>query len=268
MLSTSQKVLLFRTVRMYGWIQVAYVCFAVTFAIIFPFLILADAIPIRQGESKIWGYLLVGALWLSVLGFRSFFRRWPRLAVKGEINGTIIIGKNVIGKPFEFDFMNAKELRRNPKIGTVEFVTEEGDTFAFSPDMDFFGFFLDYILEKNQDIRFPEDVEKDFRGDPSFWSYSRREPFNAKYPEGYLDSFLPILNAQKERLIAKGVLEKDVVYGDNEDPLINPDSRLAKIEREFQERMKKIDEDYAAHKARRKNRRSPPSPGDESGQSP
>lgn len=205
--------LFFRTVNKHGWHQVA----AVSFLVLCTFGILGIIVFARNpDESWIWPALGAVMCLAGLFAFFDLMQRWPKQILRLEIKGGEVKGQTVFGKEISFDMKTIAKFQKNHKFNMVELVADDNRRFLICPDIDFLGFFYDFILEKNPEIDFPPEVEEKFRGDPEYWSYSRRRPFNTKYPDGYLESFLPLLQEQRERMIAKGALKKDVFYGDKE----------------------------------------------------
>lgn len=88
-------------------------------------------------------------------------------------------------------------------------------------DIDYDGFIHDYIIERCKDnaeidYKFLEKI----RSVPSRWKYTRRLNFDTKYENGYLKWLEPVVEAQKEMLIARGYLKADVFYGDKAKDLL------------------------------------------------
>ena len=230
---------IFHTVWIFKWFQV----FAVNMlqiGIIFIYVLYFVA-PINQEESVWWARIGLTIMGLVFFGLFSFYWTWPRQLVEVEIEENILRGKNVFGTRKEVPIDTITEVFI--KSGNVYFRVTNSDFFCFNPNMDFLGFLIDFLLIQRSFNSISEEIEKKYRSDPGFWSYTRENPYDAPYPEGYLDWFVPKLEQQKELLIGRGILKRNVFYGDNRDPLFNPDSLHAKVERLFEKPDKKSEHD-------------------------
>ena len=231
------KRLIFRTAKSFGWLQIVYV--GILFFGSIGVILLFSFGPVDPDESRLWSILLIVLLLFSLYSLSGFLRRWPIQINEVIIEGDWVSGKTVFGKPKEFRISNLTGARKHPSWINVQLESGE-ETFLFNPNMDFLGFLLDYIFIQNPSIQLNDSAE--LRNDYIFWSYTREPEFNTKYPDGYLESFIPILIEQREKLKTEGILEKDVFYGNDRDPLLNPDSPIAKIDRWFEKNVFKDNE--------------------------
>jgi hypothetical protein len=220
-----EEQLIFKTQRSFGWLQVVYV--HIMLVGIFGVIAILLFGPLNPNESKFWAYLLLALLLFPIYALFTFYPRWSDQLIEVAITGDKIVGETVFGKKKEFKISEITTARKHPKRINIQLENSE-DKYVFNPNLDFLGFLLDYIFLRNPNIILNDAAE--LRKDYIFWSYTREAEFNTKYPDGYLDSFIPHLKEQKEYLMKKGILEEGIFYGNDRDPLFNPNSLNAKID--------------------------------------
>ncbi|GEM_PF-4412658 len=172
-----------------------------------------------QVIHKILPYFFgIFAFWLS--GFHIYNIISDYFTI--ELYEDKLIGYNFLGnRKNELRFDSIKRIGKDPVFifsGSLDFALWdiENKKHKISGGMDYNGFIMDYILEH---VKSTAEVDTKLidkcRKNNKEWAYTRRFNFTTKYEDGYLEWIEGVANEQKEKLIAKGDLKSDVIYGDD-----------------------------------------------------
>lgn len=211
--------MIFKTTNRYGKYMVPRMIFMGTMGIVIVIGLFRQFIKYRYEE--VFPYIMTGiAGFLVYYMIIKYIPKWFLDYFTVVLYEDKLIGYNLFGRNYELKFNSIKEIKKADSIvdfgREVMFLDEFNKKHKINSAIDYCGFIEDYIIEKCKDT-----AEIDYKWintvkrNPYDWAYTRRMPFDTKYEDGYLEWLEPIVNAQKDMLIARGDLKPDVLYGDD-----------------------------------------------------
>lgn len=212
--------MIFKTTDRYGKYMVPRIIFMGTILIITLIGMLNQLLKYKYKEEILPYFMTAFAGFAICFLIIKYIPRWFLYMYTVELYEDKLTGYNLFGRKQEFQFKDIKNIGRSKSIYNVgydeEIVDVKENAYRINGDIDYAGFILDYIIERCKDTAKIDYKFLDKRKErPSSWKYTRRMPFDTKYDDGYLEWLEPVVNAQKEKLIARGDLKPEVLYGDD-----------------------------------------------------
>jgi hypothetical protein len=165
-------------------------------------------------------FVISGLFILSIWLYPSYIIRWFKDYYTVELYDDKLVGYNLFNRKGEFRFDSIKEIKRNRSLFMrgyeILYCDNNDKKHSINTGIDYAGFIDDFILQRcNKTTLIDYNWIRKCREDARGWSYTRCTPFTTKYEEGYLEWLEPIVNIQKDMLIARGELKHGVLYGNN-----------------------------------------------------
>lgn len=224
----------FKTVNKFSRGQISAVALFVVMSFILMFLAVFNEGQGNQVPARV--IVFAGALFGLYILYKTA-QGWFINVYHLEIDGKNLYGKNLFGKEFRINLDDVQEFRKVKGLNSLELVGQKTGKFEVAPAIDYNGYINDYIVTNiSKNARIDMGSVNKFRSMMKYWKYTRSEPFNTKYEEGYLDWLEPIVEAQKKELIAKGILQPNVLYGER-DVVREAEKEKKRKDREFDHRL-------------------------------
>ncbi|MCB1173466.1 MAG: hypothetical protein KDK39_07875 [Leptospiraceae bacterium] len=170
----------------------------------------------KPGEPIIFKYIGIAILivffnWAIVRSMHAWFATAYEVIITGEK----IIAWNLFRYKKEFQLDGLLTLNTQRVFGTLYFKTNDGKTLLLNPSIDFYGFLMDWLLFHAPNCQAAPKVQEALQKTRNvgwYWAYSKQRPFDTKYEEGYLEWFVPQVEAQLADLQSKGILSTEQEY--------------------------------------------------------
>lgn len=204
--------LVFKTVSYFSYSQMPVAIIFLMGGIYVIYMALSTLNDGKQFNSKIF------VIFITLFGLWSIIHtifHWFVALFTVEIDGNQITGYNLFGKQSSFVIKDIIAIRKKFLMDEFWLSQKSAKNLMISPSADYYGFILDYILQRvNYNCKIESKALEKLRYKPAYWAYTRRMPFTTSYPKRYLEWLESIVEQQKEELIAKGVLRADYFYGE------------------------------------------------------